>query len=249
MLRLLEAFDEVCRAHGLSYWLDFGTLLGARRHGGFIPWDDDLDVTMPLDDYRRFLKIAQRELPSSIFVQHKKSDPEVPNHYIKLRDRASWLVEEGEDRKEVRYHQGIFLDIFPANIVRSKHLFLYRSLLYMTKLFSNRYIHIDAPARAGIALLNRFHDPEKGDIVVAGGESLHWFEPYSTTAIFPLKKMRFETGTYPVPADTDRVLRHIFGPQYMQLPPMKKRKSHSVRIEPKRPCPKEEAWKNASPSS
>ena len=56
MLRILRVFDAICKKHSLTYWLDAGTLLGAARHGGFIPWDDDIDVMMPLADYEHFCK-------------------------------------------------------------------------------------------------------------------------------------------------------------------------------------------------
>ena len=57
-LEILEAIDSVCREHGITYFLDSGTVLGARRHGGFIPWDDDIDLGMPREDYERFLEVA-----------------------------------------------------------------------------------------------------------------------------------------------------------------------------------------------
>ena len=67
-LKTLEIFDEICSRHNLSYWADCGTLLGAFRHHGFIPWDDDIDLAMPRTDYNNFLKIAQKELPEGYFV-------------------------------------------------------------------------------------------------------------------------------------------------------------------------------------
>ena len=67
MLRILRVFDAICTKHSLTYWLDAGTLLGAARHGGFIPWDDDIDVMMPLSDYEKFCTLAEKELPFDMF--------------------------------------------------------------------------------------------------------------------------------------------------------------------------------------
>ena len=64
-LMALREFDRICRKHHLKYWLDFGTLLGAYRHHGFIPWDDDMDVGMPISDYKKFLAIVDQELMNS----------------------------------------------------------------------------------------------------------------------------------------------------------------------------------------
>ena len=62
-LKILEVIDSICRKHGLTYFIDAGTTLGAVRHGGFIPWDDDADVGMPYEDYKKFCEIAPHELP------------------------------------------------------------------------------------------------------------------------------------------------------------------------------------------
>ena len=73
-LEILIKFDEVCRESGLEYFLDAGTLLGAVRHGGFIPWDDDIDVGMPRRDYDKFLEIGQKRLGDSFFLQSRETD-------------------------------------------------------------------------------------------------------------------------------------------------------------------------------
>ena len=62
MVKILLNIDSICQKHRINYWIDFGTLLGAVRHNGFIPWDDDIDITMPREDYNRFLTVAQEEL-------------------------------------------------------------------------------------------------------------------------------------------------------------------------------------------
>lgn len=76
-LEVLLAIDEVCKKHGIQYFADWGTFLGAVRHGGFIPWDDDLDIVMKRKDYKRFLEVASKELPEGYFVQtYENMDPD-----------------------------------------------------------------------------------------------------------------------------------------------------------------------------
>ena len=111
MLRLLKILDGACRQAGLKYWLDSGTLLGAVRHGGFIPWDDDVDVKMPVEDYRRLIEIAPEVFPYDIFFQTKDTDPAHPVAWAKLRDRFSFIDDPGGPYS---YSQGIPIDIFPA---------------------------------------------------------------------------------------------------------------------------------------
>lgn len=68
-LAILEEIDKICKRHKIEYWLDGGTLLGAVRHGGFIPWDDDIDIGMSLEDEKRFEEIAPKELPDWLYLQ------------------------------------------------------------------------------------------------------------------------------------------------------------------------------------
>ena len=74
LLEILDVFDGICRKHGIDYWLDWGSLLGARRHGGFIPWDDDLDVSLLRKDYKRLLAALEAELPEDLKLQTRKTD-------------------------------------------------------------------------------------------------------------------------------------------------------------------------------
>src|SRR4028118_1460533 len=69
MVEILDGFDGICKKHNIDYWLVWGTLLGARRHGGFIPWDDDLDVAVLQSDYKKLLTILEKELPKNLKLQ------------------------------------------------------------------------------------------------------------------------------------------------------------------------------------
>lgn len=75
MLELLEVIDVICRKHQIPYWLSSGTLIGAARHKGFIPWDDDLDIEMLRSDYLRLLKVLPQELPDNLALQTNETDP------------------------------------------------------------------------------------------------------------------------------------------------------------------------------
>jgi lipopolysaccharide cholinephosphotransferase len=114
-LAMLLELDRVCRHLGVGYQLGAGTLLGAVRHGGFIPWDDDVDVVMLRADYRRFLREAPTLLDSSLFLQTWRSDPHFRVGFAKLRRHDSAFREKY--RQNSRHHHGIFIDIFPFDPV------------------------------------------------------------------------------------------------------------------------------------
>ena len=109
-LYLLLEFDKVCREQGFTYFLDSGTALGAIRHGGFIPWDDDIDVGMPRKDYDRFMEIGQSYLPDNVFLQNRRTEKNYSRYAAKLRLKGTIFPETDSALYE---HNGIFIDIFP----------------------------------------------------------------------------------------------------------------------------------------
>ena len=110
MLELLEVIDVICRKHQIPYWLSSGTLIGAARHKGFIPWDDDLDIEMLRSDYLRLLKVLPQELPDNLALQTNETDPNYIFIYGKLRDKDSHL-EETNSYDRIFYYTGIYIDI------------------------------------------------------------------------------------------------------------------------------------------
>lgn len=112
-LNILDVIDQICRKNNLRYSLYAGTLLGAVRHQGFIPWDDDLDICMPREDYEKFLEIWKDEEYPGYILQNKRNTPSFTQTFSKIRkDHTTYLQYEWE--KE-RYHTGIFVDIFPID--------------------------------------------------------------------------------------------------------------------------------------
>src|SRR5689334_13900011 len=110
MLRMLKIMDYLCTRHNIEYFLTGGTLLGAIRHQGFIPWDDDLDVGMTRENYEKFEKLAVPELPNDIFFQNVNTDPFYPKYReaeAKLRDKYSRYTRKEALEKRYKWHNGI----------------------------------------------------------------------------------------------------------------------------------------------
>ena len=113
LIRMLRIFDHICRVQGICYWITAGTLIGALRHQGMIPWDCDIDVAMTEEDYRAFAKVSD-ELPPDMFYQTAETDPAYPRGTpiaAKLRDRYSNYVEWQALNPNAKWHNGLQLDI------------------------------------------------------------------------------------------------------------------------------------------
>ncbi len=112
-LGLLDEVERICRKYGLRYFADSGTLIGAVRHQGYIPWDDDIDLVMMRGDYERFVKAAQRELKAPLVLQTAYTEKNYLRGHAQLRDSRTTGCTE-EDRR-AGYNCGIFIDIFPLD--------------------------------------------------------------------------------------------------------------------------------------
>lgn len=111
-LEMLLEFDRICRKHNLKYTLAWGTLLGAIRHGGFIPWDDDVDVLMLYEDYRRFLEIAPQELDTEkFFLRTIETDKDCNLTFAQIKRNNTVFLRAG--RENYNTHKGVFMDILP----------------------------------------------------------------------------------------------------------------------------------------
>ncbi len=234
LLESLVWFDGVCQKHGLRYWLDSGTLLGAQRHKGFIPWDDDIDISMPVEDYEQFKEIALHEKNDGIFFQTSSTDPEFPFDYIKLRSNKATIIEFHEQHRDIAYHQGVFVDIFPMLTIKNTkfHLLFYRLSFAVIRFFSAKHWRNDGMRHFFVSMLHRLHKGwERRDTrIVYGGEMPDVAASFDPESVFPLQKMRFEKRSFFGPVNPGDCLEQIYSFNFMEIPPEDKRVVHAANI-------------------
>ena len=251
-LDLLARLDDVCRRNGLTYFLFDGSLLGSVRHRGFVPWDDDLDVAMPRDDYERLLCLGS-EFHQPYFLQSPWTDKGYFYSFAKLRNSNTSFVSR-QFRFE-SFNQGIMVDIFPIDVwdsrdIRGKNIFeeinhlAYDNSTYMRmrnpylseadRQRVNDYVGIDPlSACAKIRDLGMsFHDSET-DSLCRNSIGLYGYERHVFRKEFFASTIEMEFEGLikaPVPIGYDHILRILYG-DYMQLPPLEKRGQwHSFAI-------------------
>ena len=239
---MLTAFVEVCRKHDIKYSLQGGTLLGAVRHKGFIPWDDDVDVSLPRKDYEHFIKVAQKELPSYYFLQTKDTDPEYPNNFAKIRDSRTTFIETSARHLDINH--GAYIDIFPIDYYPDgfgAKIFELKKKLLTWRINTAFYMpHMSLKSKIAtliscILYPSRRKAIEKREkLFTSVGKSTRvvnnsgaWLEK----EIIPCDwlqetiEMSFEGIRVQGSAKYDEWLTYVYG-DYMQLPPEKDRKGH-----------------------
>jgi len=241
MLDMLVEFDAICKEYNLSYWLDAGSLLGAVRHKGFIPWDDDIDISMPLEDYRKLLKLGNSGVFSKdIFFQTSKIDKAFKFDYIKLRSNKGKIIEFHEKGKQIEYHQGLFVDIFPMITVPNNNFYFefYSKIFELIRMVSavslhtpNGVPHPEARLKLKKALYTMHQGWSGKDLkVIYSGKMPDVAAWYDIDKIFPLKEIEFEGYSFSAPNDPHHYLSSLYAFDYMQLPPEDKRTTHAWSI-------------------
>ena len=243
MLEILLEVDKICKRHDIKYWLSSGTLIGAMRHQGFIPWDDDLDIEMMRSDYLRLMKVLPSELPDWLALQNNDTDPNYFYFYAKVRDKRSRMLEQnGYDR--IWKEQGIYIDIFPMEQHPIwMHKLTEKTVGHMYKIWRTSTDDTKAikQVRRIFNINNRYFFPFLRALLspsrlftfstlITSGMGIPFHNPRYAEEIFPLTTHEFEGYQLPVPGNADAHLRHIFG-DYMQLPDLNKLALHVGELE------------------
>lgn len=240
---LLKAIDRVCKEHGITYYIIAGTLLGAVRHKGFIPWDDDMDIALMRKDYDTLMKHADEWLPAPFYIVNHENTPHYPKYFAKLEDTSTTIVENFY----LGYAGGIYMDIFPLdevpnnkvlraihfykfNLLRRLEYMVYRdpykhgrgpgawSILLVQKLFSREWVQ-----RTIQTVVKEYEDKPNCDLVMTHDDG---FRAYEKTVFGTPSQEVFEGVTACAPAHPEGFLSVLYGDDYMVPPPVGKRQSH-----------------------
>ena len=252
--KMLKYIDEFCENNNIEYFIVAGTVLGAVRHGGFIPWDDDIDIGMTRENYEKFIDIASKEMKGPYFLQCLKTEPNTPYVYAKVRLDNSMFVEYCN--RNVHSHKGIYIDVFPydntpddrneyakwfAKLQKMIRIFAYTSTPDISEKPNNfkqeiksiirRMIHIIFKCVNKKKLFNKIHKEfikynNEETKAISCGCFPEMYRMYSLReTVFPLKKIKFEDIYVYAPKDEDLYLTNMYG-NYMEMPPTEKRVGH-----------------------
>lgn len=239
MLEMLTYIDGVCAKYGIPYWLSSGTLLGAVRHGGFIPWDDDVDIELLRKDYKKLLRVLCAETDDRYRLQIHKTDKGYFFPFAKLRDTRSVLRENDDIDLGFRY-RGIYIDIFPLEVNKyplSK--VLGRLQLGVQRLSAGNF----GRSRLGRTVAEVLFGCERYAVwpllralyklwprnVLNHTFGVCFYKSRDLREVFPLKRIPFEEAVLSGPFDPDAYLRRIYG-DYMTLPPLDRIAPHTVDV-------------------
>lgn len=255
LLEIALEVDRICKKHNINYFLDSGSALGAVRHKGFIPWDDDLDIGMLREDYEKFLQVAQGELGDKYFLQTVDTDKYYNNFFAKVRKNDTKAIEPVIRKSKM--HKGIWIDIFPFDYIPRRIAidtikqvnnlqYLYHcmilpapydkpelSLEYIKKYLKHKLKRLIWPIKYGkenikekiVNIINKKYEHEDQVIVCY---------PYINPVIYfekdifsSTKDIDFEGEKFKILNNVDRYLEQVYG-DYMTIPDVENQQTHEL---------------------
>ena len=253
LLSMLKDFDRVCGAHGIPYVLFSGTALGAVRHQGFIPWDDDVDVMLLRPDYERFFSEAAQDLnPEKYYVQ-REFGPHWPMQFSKLRLNGTTCMEKYHPRDPAQ-HQGVYLDVFPCDNLRpgelTRRLQYLAARVVVAKALYQRGYETKSPVKKAFMQLcrllprepfhrfamDRSHDDSRMVHSFFGCGTKYGKNVFPRSWLTQRTLLPFEDGVFPVSAHWEALLTRLYG-DFRRLPSPEERriKEHVAILDLDRP--------------
>jgi len=237
LLDMMLEVDRVCRKYDIKYFLDSGTLLGAVRHHGFIPWDDDVDLIMTRENYNKFLEIGPFEFKHPYFLQNAYTDIDYVHGHSQLRRSDTCGILRGDYEKHVKFNLGIFIDIFVVDGIPNKKIqryFFDKKIILYTNGLNNKkdfiYHHIN---------LSKILKYRRYDLIKKYGTLRNTFRAFEQYAqryrksnyvskvmfnnkyhlkrewLLDTEYIKFEDFSLPIPKEYSNILKVYYGSDYM----------------------------------
>lgn len=246
-LKCLEEVKRICEKHNLKYFLIAGTLIGAIRHKGFIPWDDDIDIGMMRNDYDKFLEYCKTDLDTKHFFLQTPSTEKGCADFELIRIRLNDTSFIEEHRKKLNIHSGIFIEVFPYDDLPENKLrcttyscifrlmkkaignrmgYNYKANNIFNRLVINSLALISRikPLEKMIDIMDNWHlryqNPDSEWVFLLAGGTPYQKEKHLRKTVSDLTTAEFEGKMYPIPRNYDSFLREQYG-DYMTPPPKK----------------------------
>jgi lipopolysaccharide cholinephosphotransferase len=247
-IEILDEAVRICKKHNLRYFLDGGTLIGAVRHKGFIPWDDDIDIGMFREDYDKFIRVCKHELSSSYYLQSSETYKSYWLKFAKIRKNNTIFIEGNDIPYLTGDHKGIYIDIFPfdnVSLIKICQQIQYyiinkvQSIIWIkrgygetsTGIVKKRFFAEFLPYAFLHWLQKRamLFGPKNSKYIIPWS-CIHEFEKeiFLKDLFLPFVEVEFEGKKYNAPKQWDIYLKQLYG-DYMQLPPLEKRINHSPK--------------------
>lgn len=253
MVKILKEVHKICEENNIKYFLSDGTLIGAIRHQGFIPWDDDLDIGMLREDYEKFCKIAPQILSENFILQNFQTDKGYGLQFGKvILKNTVWIEKVAKNTN--RQWSGIYIDIFPYdNITENKKMqkLINRLYIFIQGLILIKFKYINISNYESMAkklkyvlkkiylctiskklliyirdsICKRYLNKSKTLVTKYGGNFYKNQNPYNFYKDLTLQT--FEDTLFYIPKNYDKILKNLYG-NYMEIPPIEKQRQHGI---------------------